>query len=109
MRSFYVNVPFLFEAHAEIHGETRARRGLFDAAINPGCVELWAGPVHLTLDAPRKRPSLLFVAGAVVVALFVKPPTEAIVALVDDISAAVTEHSRSPEVIALEIFYPSAQ
>lgn len=109
MRSFYVNVPFIFEAHVELHGVTRARKGLLDAALNPGCVELWAGPVHLTLDAPRKRPSMLFVAGAVMVALFMKPPSDAIAALVDDISAAVTEQARSPQVIALEIFYPSAQ
>lgn len=100
MRSIYVNVPFVFEAHVELHGVTRARKGyLIDAAINPGCVELWAGPVHLTLDAPRKRPSLLVVAGLLLVALYTEPPSIDLSDLLDAFSALTTEQSSGSGIV----------
>lgn len=110
MRSIYVNVPFVGEAHVEINGVTHARKGyLIDAALNPGCVEFWAGPVHLTLDAPRKRPSLVFVAVLVAVALFIEPQTTALARLMDRISTLATEQAPHGANMTLEPTYPSAQ
>nr|WP_047577304.1 hypothetical protein [Methylobacterium sp. ZNC0032] len=109
MRSFYVNVPFIGEAFVEVGGITRPRQGFFDAAKNAGCVELWAGSMHLTLDAPRKRPSLIFALALAGVALFVEPPVE--FKLIDwlTFSAADKEQIATAMVVALEITYPSTQ
>lgn len=109
MRSFYVNVPFIGEAFVEVGGITRPRKGFFDAAKNPGCVELWAGSMHLTLDAPRKRPSLIFALALAGAALFVEPPVDIKMADWLFFSAADKEQNDGAAVVALEITYPSTQ
>ena len=99
MRSIYINVPFVGELYAELGGVTRARDGrLFDAAKSPGCVELWAGSLHLTLDGPRRRPSLTFLIAAVGLAL-----------LIDAQPVPATEQIHKDVVEGLEFSYPTPQ
>ncbi len=107
MKSIYLNVPFVGELFAEVGGVTRARNGrLFDAAKSPGCFELWLGSLHLTLDAPRRRPSLLFVGGVVLLALMVDP---AYVGFAAEKNRITYEQSDKDTVLALEFSYPRPQ